>query len=232
MKSLKTLIVEDDPNIAELNRRCLQQLDNFDICGIASTLQDARVMMDVLKPRLILLDNYLPDGQGIELISDIRNRGQAMDIILVTAAQDMDTLQSAMTGGVFDYVVKPIAYSRLLMSLQRYVNYCTALENEPVANRELIDNLFGHRSPSAHGTPAKFPKGIDEITLSKIRAVINSGGEYTAVQVSEKVSVSLTTARRYLSYCVSTGEISVFIEHGQVGRPERVFSRKTGQGGE
>ena len=123
MELIKTLIVEDDLNIAQLNSFSVEQMFRFKEVGIASTIEDARNMISILKPDLVLLDNYLPDGLGIDLIKELGSKEEKPDIILITAARDVETIETAMRSGVFDYVIKPIIYSRLQESLTRYLDF-------------------------------------------------------------------------------------------------------------
>lgn len=225
MQFIKVLIVEDDPNIAELNSRTVQKLFRFRLTGIASCLEEAQDMVDTLKPDLILLDNYLPDGQGVDFVRTLQSQGSQTDIILITAARDQETIQSAMRGGVFDYVVKPIAYQRLLASLNRYLDF---RQQHPADADDIsqaqIDALFGHSAQQPDSS--QYPKGIDALTLDKVHQALSGGGEYTAVQLGNIINVSRTTARRYLEYSVGSGHTVVSIEHGQVGRPERLYKKK------
>ncbi|GIB35225.1 response regulator [Vibrio cholerae] len=70
----RLLIIEDDAAIAQLHHRYLSQLEGFEVVGIATSQADARLQMEVLNPDLVLLDVYLPDGTGLELLQWIRGR--------------------------------------------------------------------------------------------------------------------------------------------------------------
>ncbi|MCP3686965.1 MAG: response regulator, partial [Gammaproteobacteria bacterium] len=107
MTPIRTMIVEDDARIAEIQNRFLEKLPNFEVVGIALTLEDCENMIDIMAPDLVLLDVHFPDGSGFELLKSIRSQRRHIEVILVTAAKDMDSLKEAMHGGVFDYVVKP-----------------------------------------------------------------------------------------------------------------------------
>jgi two-component system CitB family response regulator len=107
------MIVEDDPRIAEIQRRFVERLDQVELCGIAHTLADAREQIEVLAPDLILLDVYFPDGNGLDLLRELRAADSGSDVILITAAKEVETLRSALRGGVFDYILKPLVFERL-----------------------------------------------------------------------------------------------------------------------
>jgi two-component system response regulator CitB len=67
IRPLEVVIVEDEPHLAQLHREFIEQNFHLRIVGIAGSLEQARELILLHQPRL-LLDNYLPDGQGVELI--------------------------------------------------------------------------------------------------------------------------------------------------------------------
>ena len=69
----------------------------------------------------------------------------------------------------------------------------------------------------------RLPKGIDGLTLNKIREVVAVGGPWSAEEVGQAMGASRTTARRYLEYLVGTGELKAEVTYGSVGRPERRY---------
>lgn len=89
---IKILIVEDDPAIAEIHRRFVQRLAGFEVLGVALTLFDAREQIGILRPDLVLLDVWLPDGEGFSLLRELRQAGASLDVILLTAAREAAAL--------------------------------------------------------------------------------------------------------------------------------------------
>ncbi len=71
MELIDVVIVEDEVGIAELHAQFLRQMFRFNPVGIASNLNMARTMIKVHKPQLVILDNYLPDGLGVDLLREI-----------------------------------------------------------------------------------------------------------------------------------------------------------------
>ena len=102
--SLGIVIAEDDTQIAEIQRRFVERVPGFEIRGIAHSTRDARELIDVLKPDLVMLDIQFPDGSGLELLRELRAAAQPTDVILVTAAKEVDSLTEALRCGVFDYI--------------------------------------------------------------------------------------------------------------------------------
>jgi len=225
MEPIRLLIVEDDPRIAEIQRRFVERLENVALCGLAHTLADARDLVEVMEPDLILLDVYFPDGDGLNLLRELRARDSHSDVILITAAKEVETLRSAMRGGVFDYILKPLVFERLEEAIHRYRDHLDRLSGlDRVAQKE-VDALLP-RSSADESLPAsgdRLPKGIDGLTLSKIREVLATDRHWSADEVGQAMGASRTTARRYLEYLVGAGELTAEVTYGTVGRPERRY---------
>jgi two-component system response regulator CitB len=225
MDSIDVLIVEDEVCIAELHAQFLRQTMRFRPVGIASNLNMAKTMIRLNKPRLIILDNFLPDGLGIDLLRSIvaEKSENKPDVIFITASSEMDTVREAMHCGCFDYILKPVSYDRLKDTLNRYLKYNSAINAFDNISQRHVDDLFNIQAREK--STNNLPKGIGELTLDKIKDVFNehTGVKFTAERLGEAVGISKTTARRYLEYCSANGFLNAENEHGRVGRPERVY---------
>lgn len=230
-RDIEVLIVEDDLRIAEIQKRFLDLIDGFQAVGIAASYVEAKTLIEILQPDLILLDVYFPDMNGLELLKETKLQTKQIDVIMITAAKEIDKVQSAIRLGVFDYIIKPVIFDRFKQSLQRYKDYHEELlklskENSQVSQQE-VDKLLWKENDSVSNERSYLPKGIDPLTLEKIIEVlgrVKSG--LTAESVSKEVGVSRTTARRYLEHLVSIEKIEADLAYGTVGRPERVYILK------
>ena len=217
---IKIVIVEDDIGIAEIHRRNLDKIDYVEVIGIAANKEDATTLFDVLNPDLVLLDIYLPDGNGLDILRELRQKESSPDVILITADRDVNTLQEAMRGGVVDYLLKPVIFSRLEDSINKYLSQKEQFINRVDIDQTMVDAMLH----STTTTPvARLPKGIDGVTLEKVRQLFVNEKQLTADQAGELIGASRTTARRYLEYLISSGELSADLSYGSVGRPERTY---------
>ena len=222
---LEVLIVEDEPILAELTAEFIQRDPKVKALGIASTLSDAKMMVEKLKPKLILLDNYLPDGQGIELFEYIVNNQLNCYVIFITAASDIETCSKAIRYGAFDYLIKPVSYQRLKHSIERFQLFLYRQSIQQHVNQRRVDELFNLQTKDFIDSNRP-SKGIEEITLQKVKDVfMQTDKPQTVDDLVRKTQISKTTARRYLEYCVQTKLLNVEINHGKIGRPERLYRR-------
>ena len=217
---ISIVIVEDDIGIAEIHRRNLDKIDTVEVIGIAASKEEAVILLDVLNPDLVLLDIYLPDGNGLDILRELRQRESSPDIILITADRDVNTLQEAMRGGVIDYLLKPVIFSRLEESINKYLSQKKQFTNRVDIDQSMVDAMLNFTSSA---TISRLPKGIDGVTLEKVRQLFVNQNQLTADQAGELIGASRTTARRYLEYLISSGELSADLSYGSVGRPERTY---------
>ena len=229
MQKLRVVIAEDDVQIAEIQKRFLERIDGVELVGIAHGLREAEDLVEVLKPELLLLDIQFPTGTGLDLLRQLRASNSATDVILITAAKEVETLKEALRGGVFDYILKPLVFDRLQEALANYANHLQKLHAMGSLAQTDVDTLLprGVAVPSeTQDKTERLPKGIDGLTLDKVRAVFGeTAGSLNAEQVGQQIGASRTTARRYLEHLVSTRELQAEVSYGSVGRPERRYAQ-------
>jgi two-component system, CitB family, response regulator len=228
IREIEVLIVEDDLRIAEIQKRFLEQIEGFQAVGIAASYVEAKTLIDILQPDLLLLDVYFPDMNGLDLLKEAKQQSKQMDVIMITATKEIRQVQEAISIGVFDYIIKPVVFDRFKQSLLRYKDYHGKLlqyrrENTYVTQQQ-VDRLLRKEADGAGNEKSYLPKGIDPLTLEKVMEVLGKV-EYglTAESVAKEIGVSRTTARRYLEHLVSSENIEADLSYGTVGRPERVY---------
>ncbi len=225
-RTISVIIAEDDPQIAEIQRRFVERIEGFEVRGIAHSTQDAADLVEVMQPDLLLLDIQFPDGSGLSLLRRLRTENSATDVVMITAAKEVETLTEALRWGVFDYILKPLVFDRLQQALSNYRQHRERLLQLQSLSQQEVDGLLPRTGSATPKTAtSSLPKGIDMLTLEKIRKVFRSQPELSlsAEQVGEKMGSSRTTARRYLEYLVGTQELSADVAYGSVGRPERQY---------
>jgi CitB family two-component system response regulator CitT len=225
----KVLIVEDDFRVAEITRQFVEKVEEFEVLHICKTAVETKEYLKQSSlPDLILLDVYIPDVEGLDLFWFIRKNYSQIEIIMMTAAKEVSTIEETLRGGTFDYIVKPVEFSRFKQTLTRFLNQRTLLSSKEEMNQEEIDRLTGvkfNQEGAAASNSSVLPKGIDRLTLEKIKAIMSQYKEIgiTAVELGEKIGASRSTARRYLEYLVSTKAVEAELKYGDVGRPERRY---------
>lgn len=211
------LIVEDDPMVLEVNRQYIEAVGGFEILGVADHAAQALSLVKKLKPQLLILDIFLPDRKGTEVLQEIRRLDLPTDVIMVTAARDVDTIQQGFRYGVVDYIVKPFRFERIKSALESYRQIYYQLQSKDALNQKEIDDIgFG----KVKANDIVLPKGLTETTLKQVLLLLLKGGKsYSAEEVAAGVGLARVTARRYLEYLEKTGKVELELQYGSVGRP-------------
>jgi two-component system CitB family response regulator len=224
MDKLSVVIAEDDPKIAEIQKRFIEKIEGFEVVGIGNTIAESEEIIDVFQPDLVLLDVYFPDGNGVDLMWKIRRRYKNVDIIFITAAKEVATLQDAIRGGAFDYVLKPMTFGRFQSTLRKFFEHRNKLKDITNLDQSNVDQII-HPAQESGQIDERMPKSINPLTLERIEDEVKKIDDdgVNAEVMGLQVGISRTTARRYLEFLVSRGTVKPSLVYGSVGRPERLY---------
>jgi response regulator of citrate/malate metabolism len=220
---ITTLVVEDDPIVAEVNVGYVQRVPGFAVAAVARTGAEAISMAVSDHPDLVLLDFGLPDMTGIQVCRSLHaSADRPPGIIAVTAARDADTVRAAIAHGVAQYLIKPYNFATFSDKLNRYAAYhhrlppSGQLTDQPEVDRAL-ETLRG--SPGGG-----LPKGLSPVTYELIvRALRDSAEPVSAVEMAAATGISRVSARRYLDHLHSRGLAELTSRYGSTGRPEHRY---------
>lgn len=216
----KVIIIEDDPMVASINKQYVELTPSFQVEGIFKSGITALQYLKNSDVDLIILDYYTPLMNGDEFIDQLHAAGKIPSIIMVTSANDAETVHKLISRGVIDYLVKPFEYERFKAALKRFAIRQGELETSVSDLRQnQIDRFFSGTDTSAKEAP--LTKGLNRQTLSMIRTFLieNPDSVWSSEQISEQIHLSRITARRYLNYLVEIGELVSTIDYQTGGRP-------------
>lgn len=218
---IRTVVVDDDYRVAELHGRYLVMTGGFAIVGTAHTGEETMRLLRDLRPDLLLLDIYLPDRSGLEVLRELRaTPGTTVDVITITAARDVSTIRSAMQGGALHYLIKPFTFNAFREKLQAYAATRQRLTSLQSATQDDVDLVFGTLRPGDMPTPKGISVATRELVIERLR---EAGGPQSAAEVARLTGLSRVTARRYLEYLCRTRQAIVEMEYGSPGRPEHRY---------
>lgn len=216
----RVLVVDDDFMVARIHQGFVERVPGFTVVGTVHTGTDALSAIDRLKPDLVLLDIYLPDISGLEVLRRLREDDSAADVLAITAASDVDTIRTALRGGVVHYIIKPFTFETLRDRLERYSAALQRLSTAGVAAQSDVDRLFGTLRPAG----AALPKGLSVATASLVVDVLRaSDSDLSAGECAALAGLSRVSTRRYLEHLVQTGKAEVRLRYGGTGRPEHRY---------
>jgi response regulator of citrate/malate metabolism len=216
---IRTLVVEDDPLIADAHRAYVERIPGFSAAGVAHQGGEALRLLATHDIDLVLLDFYLPDMGGLEVCRAMRARGYETDVIAVTSARDLQVVRTAVSQGVVQYLLKPFTFASFRDRLERYADYHrhVAGPRAVAAQRDIDQALAALRGTGA----VALPKGLSAETLGAVVGTLRgAAGERSASQVGAEVGISRVTARRYLEHLADQGLAERRARYGGPGRPE------------
>ncbi|MFL6134889.1 MAG: response regulator, partial [Nocardioidaceae bacterium] len=156
---IEVLIVDDDFMVAKIHTGFVERTDGFRVTGVAHTGAQALAEAERLQPDLVLLDVYLPDVSGLDLLGALREAAPEVDVLVISAAREADTVRRALRGGIVHYLIKPFSYDDLRVRLEHYQQAYAGLLSEE-ADQADVDRVFGVR-----GQEKRLPKGFSPETL-------------------------------------------------------------------
>ena len=219
-----TLIVEDDFRVARLHAEVVAQLDGFRVAGTVHAAAAALEAARGQPPDLVLLDLYLPDASGLEVLRRLRALNEPPDVIVLSAARDMISVRTAMQRGALHYLIKPFDFDDLRHRLRAYAELHGARAGARETRQQEIDRLFALVGRPLRKSAPPLPKGHSpataELVLDTLRA---ADAPQSASAIAERVGISRTTAQRYLATLAAAGEVRLHLRYGSAGRPEHCY---------
>ncbi|MGI6108289.1 MAG: response regulator [Eubacteriaceae bacterium] len=218
---IKTIIVEDDVMVATINREFALRTPGIQI---SAAFRNGREALDYLKKTdadLVLLDLYMPDYSGLELLAELRRQNIHVDVIMITAANDTEHINEALHLGIVDYLIKPFQYNRFAEAIDKYLIRRKSMTAGSELSQSEIDRLIGPGAARSAEAGCEYKKGIQSKTLDRIRLCLkNHVGSYlTSEEIAAETGLSKVTIRRYMNYLIEQNEIVSRVDYSTGGRP-------------
>jgi two-component system CitB family response regulator len=216
--AIRVLVVEDDFRVARLHADLVGTVEGMAVVGVAHTAADALALAEAEHPDLVLLDEYLPDERGSNLIARLDAA-----VMLITAENDAAVLRRAVARGVVNVLLKPFGPAALTQRLAAFARFWATLEAGQVDQRGVDRALAVLREGDS---PAgAMPKGRSAVTADAVRDALTAAQDaLTAQEVAEATGVSRATAQRYLADLVAAGRVDLSLRYGSTGRPEHRYT--------
>lgn len=209
---LRVLVVDDDFRVAGLHRDIVAEHAAMQALEPVRTLREATAAVRIHAPDLLLVDAYLPDGDGIAFV-----RSLDADAFVLSAAADAPTIRRALRAGALGYLVKPFDRRELTDRLDRYVRYRNLVTGDRPLRQEELDRALAVLHGTATSTVSR--SATEELILAAL-----GDGEASSTEIADRAGISRATAQRHLSALATRGRISVRLRYGTTGRPEHLYA--------
>ena len=217
----KILIVEDDPMVALINKRFLENMGFKNILGPVQTEEEIIKVLDKENIDLILLDVYLPKKNGIDILKSLRYKKYLTDVIMITAANSVEEVKRAFAYGVTDYLVKPFEFERFEEAINKYKQKNNLLNKREALSQQDIDVISKSLEEKI-----ELPKWLNQKTLDRIMEFLkeNQGKVWTLREIAYELKISNVTIKKYMDYLEDVKKVNVTLTSGNVGRPEYKYT--------
>ncbi|MHA7306345.1 response regulator [Arthrobacter sp. TMN-49] len=212
------LIVEDDFHVGRLHAGFVDAVPGFTALPPAPTAAQALKAIHAHAPDLVLLDVYLPDASGLELLRRID-----ADAMMLSAASDPHTIRQALRHGALAYLIKPFSAQLLESRLRGYIRYRRLLAETGTLSQDKLETAWQALHPAVAATGPRAGSATEVAVLSALA----HGGDQSTADVAKAVGISRTTAQRYLSALADDGAVVISLRYGATGRPEHRYSAAT-----
>ena len=215
-RDIRILVVDDDFRVAALHAKIVDTMVGLATVGSARTLSEARATLERERIDLALVDVYLPDGSGIDLVREMR-----CDAFILGAADDAASVRAGFAAGALQYLIKPFPATELARRLGAYTAYRRILDGAEVTQ----DQVDAAASVLRSDRPAPRRDDGGSVTERRIvEALRAASGPLLADDIAGQVWISPATARRYLADLVRDGTRTMALQYGATGRPRQRYA--------
>lgn len=223
-RQLRVLVVDDEPLTAEAHAAYVRRVSGYVVEAVALTGADALARLDAAARAgrpidLVLLDMNLTDVHGLDVAHRIRQRGDTVDILAITAVRDLQVVKTAISHGVTQYLIKPFTFALFREKLENHRAFRLNLtDTGAMATQASVD---GALNALRAARPSYLPKGLLAETLATISAEFRrADAPLSATELGERLHLSRVTVRRYLEHLADSKQAIKSPRHGAPGRPE------------
>ncbi|PKL98322.1 MAG: two-component system response regulator [Gammaproteobacteria bacterium HGW-Gammaproteobacteria-9] len=220
--AMRVLIVEDDPMVMRLNVDYLARLEGVELVGQCESVPAALEVLEREAVDLLLLDVYLRNRSGLEVLRHLRAQDRNTDAVLITAASEIETVRAAQRLGARDYLVKPFSFERFRDAVEACRRAREALSRLPdQLGQGDIDRLFSQAPATDLRRPGDLPKGLTPASLAQVAQAILALDEdgFTSETLLPATGMSRVSVRKYLKHLSDAQLLEESFHYGQIGRP-------------
>ena len=186
--TIRVFLLDDHEIVRRGLRELLEAEDDLDVCGEASTAQEALARVPSTKPDVAVLDVRLPDGSGVEVCRDLKSADPELQCLMLTSFADDEALFSAVMAGASGYVLKQIKGSELVDAIRRVA-----------AGQSLIDPALTKRLMDRMRETQEGDKRLAQLTVQERRILDLVAEGMTNRQIAAELYLAEKTVKNYVS---------------------------------
>jgi two-component system CitB family response regulator len=156
----------------------------------------------------------------LELLQTLREQQQAVDVIMITAADETRLISQSLHLGMLDYLIKPFSFERFAQSIQVFQQRRESLKHPRIAQQQIDLLLQGNQK----GPWIELEKGLTEDTLQLIQETIRTIKQpFTVQELAQACALSHVSVRKYVAHLEKTKAIRSENVYTKIGRPYKQY---------
>ncbi len=197
---MKRVLAVDDDHDVLFALQAISEVGDFELTTLDSGIK-ALELLQQERFDLVIVDYYMPEMNGMELVERIRRLTSIVPILVLTVDESLDIADGFMDAGATDFATKPIRVADLISRIHVHLAASSSKRAKWADGRDL-------------------PKGMSSMTLQLVADHLEKA-EYPEDidSISAKTGLAYQTVHRYLSFLEKEGVAGVDLAYGKVGRP-------------
>ena len=219
------VIVEDDPMVMEINRQYMERIPEVRVIACCRNGNEAIRFLNNHTADILIVDMFMPQMTGIDLLRELRSRGNSSDVIMVTADNSVKSIKEAMSLGISDYLIKPFEFDRFRTAVEKCITRraltSDGCSNESSLSQEEIGRLMQGDAFFTTKAPTALDKGIQASTLEVLIQCLSYANEESmdCEELAKASGLSKVTVRRYMNYLIENDQAESITDYRTGGRP-------------
>lgn len=188
MDRISVVMVEDDASFRESVRNAIAAVSDMTVAGMAASLAEGRTLLKGAPADVLVVDLGLPDGSGIALIREARQRWPQCEVIVATLFGDEDKVLSAIEAGASGYLLKDALPLSLVDEIR---NVCAGGSPvSPMIARQLLRRL--------RTAPALNEEGGERLSMREVQVLERMALGYTMAETAAHLGIAVTTVNTFV----------------------------------
>lgn len=180
----QVLIIDNHPIVREGLRRVIENEDDLLVCAEADNARDARIAIKERNPDVIIADIGLKQGDGIELVRDIRAHYARLPILVLSIHDEAIYAERMLSVGANGYLMKEASAEQILHSLRR------VLDGDICVSEDVGFNMI--RKSGSHGLPVS-SNPIDRLSNRELQILHLIGKGMSTRETADSLNLSVKT---------------------------------------
>jgi two-component system response regulator DevR len=188
VSTLPVFLLDDHDIVRKGVRALLEAEGDIEIVGEASTVADARRLVPALAPRVLVLDDELPDGSGLDLCRDLHHLSPETRVVVLSSRETQEAVVEAMQAGAVGYLLKQVEGTSLLSAVRTIGSGGSVVD--PVLARRMVDWM---------DQPSEEPAALNGLTDQQLRILALLAQGMTNREIGARLYLAEKTVKNHVT---------------------------------